>query len=114
MGRTEPMPDVTPQPTATPGGASNVSFSTDVGPIFSQRCVQCHGGQAGLYLETYDLLWATAIDRGVIVSGDPEGSILLRRIRGEIQPSMPLGGPALSSEQIAAIETWIRDGASNN
>src|SRR3954468_24296166 len=54
--------------------------------------------------------------RSVIVPGDPEQSLLFLKIAG--QPPcgnrMPLGGKALSSEQIQLIRSWIAAGANND
>jgi mono/diheme cytochrome c family protein len=113
-GRIEPRPAVTPAPTATPGDGTAVSFRQDVLPVLRQRCASCHGGQAGLYLDNYDSLMATTLNRGIIVPGNPEESILVKLLRGEVQPRMPLGGQPLSDEQIGAIVQWIREGVPNN
>ncbi len=115
MGReTEPRPAVTPAPTATPGGPATVSFRDDVRPILTKNCVQCHGGQAGLYVDSYDTLLAGSSSNRVVAPGDPEKSILVQRLTGELQPRMPLASAPLSEEAIATIETWILEGAPNN
>jgi hypothetical protein len=53
-GDTSPPPAVTPAPTVTAGGDSKTSFYLDIQPILDRECIDCHGGQAGLYLESYD------------------------------------------------------------
>ena len=46
--------------------------------------------------------------------GRPNASELLRRIRGQAQPRMPMDGPPyLSEEEIGLIEAWIAGGARN-
>lgn len=114
MGRSAPPPVVTPAPTATPGGMATVSYRRDVQPIFDGSCVRCHGGQGGLYLDSYDHVMAGGAHGPVVVPGDPEASELLRRIRGLSQPQMPLGAPPLSPAAIDTIATWIAEGAPNN
>ena len=49
--------------------------------------------------------------RKVIIAGDGEKSILVRRLLGLNLPRMPYGGPPLSSEQINLIRHWIDRGA---
>jgi mono/diheme cytochrome c family protein len=85
-----------------------------VSAILQKRCVVCHSGEAaplGLRLDSQaGVLGGSA--RGVVVkSGDPEGSELVRRIRGRSVPRMPLTGPPyLSEDEIALIERWIAGG----
>ena len=109
----EPRPAVTPAPTATPGGPATVSFRGDVLPIL-KICVQCHGGQMGLYVDSYDTLLAGSSGNKVVIPGNPRKSILIQRLTGELQPRMPLGGAPISEEAIATVETWILEGAPNN
>ncbi len=49
-----------------------------------------------------------------VLPGDPAGSLLLRRITGDLQPRMPLNAPPLNDSQTAAIRTWIQQGAPKN
>ncbi len=114
MSDVEPRPSVIPAPTATPGGPATVSFLNDVRPILIGNCVQCHGGQGGLYVDSYDTLVAGSSRNKVVVPGNPEESILIQRLTGELRPRMPLIGQPLSEREIAVIETWIREGTPNN
>ena len=109
-----PPPEVTPAPTATPGGSASVSFGQDIYPIFERECIMCHGGQAGLYLDSYDHLMAGSPSSSVVVPGDPSASELVSRIMGINQPGMPLGDESLNSSEIDAIVTWITEGSPNN
>lgn len=48
----------------------------------------------------------------VLVPGDPNGSEIIRRLRGESLPRMPLTGPPfLSDEEIDIFVSWIAGGA---
>ena len=114
MSRVEPRPRVTPAPTTTPGGLATVGFREDVSPRLRKDCVLCHGGQAGLYVDSYDMLMAGNSRGKVIAPGNPEKSTLPQRINGEVQPRMPLNRPPMSEKEIAVIETWILEGAANN
>ncbi len=54
----------------------------------------------------------SAAERARVVPGRPEASELLRRIKGQARPRMPLDGPPyLGAEDIGLIETWIVQGA---
>lgn len=91
-----------------------------VAPIFATRCAKCHTenglvGPApeGFLLTSYEST-LSAIDRLRVVPGRPNASELLRRIRGQAQPRMPMDGPPyLTEEEIGLIEAWIAGGARN-
>lgn len=89
-----------------------------VAPIFATRCAKCHtenglmgGPPEGYRLDSYaDTV--SAADRVRVVPGGPEASELLRRIRGQARPRMPLDGPPyLNDDEIGLITQWIADGA---
>ena len=96
---------------APPG--PQVSFEKDVQPILEKNCLSCHGEttQGRLDLRTRE----TAVKGGArgsdIVPGDATASRLYRRVAGLERPSMPAQAEPLSAEQIAAIKTWIDQGA---
>lgn len=87
---------------------------SDLQPIVSERCAMCHTGEfapLGLRLESLDGLLAGSQNGPVVISGEPETSELIRRIRGDSQPRMPMTGPPfLSDEEVALFETWIAGG----
>ena len=112
--RTVPRPEITPAPTVSPGGSETVSFQRDVLPVLRGRCVVCHGGNGGLWLDSYETIMHGGAGGPAVLPGDPAGSLLLGRITGELQPRMPLNAPPLNDSQTAAIRTWIREGASKN
>jgi uncharacterized membrane protein len=86
-----------------------------VAPVFNQRCIMCHSGAApphGLRLDSYAQVMAGGAHGPVVVAGAPAKSELVRRIRGDSQPRMPLGGPPwLTDGDIALIERWVTAGA---
>ena len=114
MGRVEPRPKVTPAPTTTLGGPATISFREEVSPLLQKDCGLCHGGQVGLYVDSYDTLIAGSSTGKVIAPGDPEKSTIIQRLAGEVQPRMPLNRSPMSEKEIALIETWILEGAANN
>ncbi len=111
---TSPPPVVTPAPTATAGGDSKTSFFLDIQPILDRECIVCHGGQAGLYLESYDYLMAGSTNGPVVVPGNPSASELVKWIQGLNQPVMPLGADPLSPSEIELMILWIAEGSPNN
>ena len=86
-------------------------FEQDIRPLLESNCGSCHGSQShrsGLVLETVDsLLKGGALDGPAVIAGNSAASPLMLRLRGERQPSMPLGGEALSAEEIDLIARWI-------
>ena len=89
-----------------------------VAPIFAQRCAKCHTDQGlmGPAPEGYRLTshGATlqAQERARVVPGRPSASELVRRVRGQSRPRMPLDGPPyLNDDEIRLIEQWIAQGA---
>ena len=77
--------------------------------ILEKHCIECHGENGPhkdvLLMDNQLELW----DADIISPGDPEASILFRRILGHpaYGPQMPLGKPPLSEEEIDIIEIWL-------
>ena len=97
-------------------GASNPTdaapgFAQDVRPILESNCGSCHSSQShrsGLILETVEsVLKGGALDGPAVIAGNSADSPLMLRLRGERQPAMPLGGNALSAEEIDLVARWI-------
>lgn len=88
-----------------------------VAPILATRCAKCHteNGLMGPAPEGYRLTaYATtlsAADRVRVVPGKPAASELIRRIRGQARPRMPLDGPPLGNDEISLLEDWVAQGA---
>ena len=91
-----------------------VSFSKDIQPILEQNCLGCHGPSmqsSGLNLSTVEGALHGGARGSAIVPGQAEDSRLYRMVAGLDKPAMPLGGNKLTDQQIAAIKTWIDQGA---
>lgn len=86
-----------------------------VSKVLEARCVVCHQGDAaplGLRLDSHAALMKGSQRGPAVKPGDAAASELMRRIRGQSQPRMPLTGPPfLSDSETATIERWIADGA---
>jgi mono/diheme cytochrome c family protein len=78
--------------------------------IFQPKCVSCHSGAGapfGYQLTSYS--GATSLSQ--VVPGNSSGSNLYQMV---LSGSMPQGGPALTSDPLNAVKTWIDSGAANN
>ena len=91
-----------------------VDYDRQVHPILAAKCLACHSQEkrsGGLSLGTY----ADALEGGrsgaAIKPGNRAGSLLLKRVTGETEPQMPLGGDPLSAAEISLIREWIGQGA---
>jgi hypothetical protein len=100
--------------------AEEVSFTLDVLPILSSRCVSCHspggaGYQAsGLNLTTYEGLMKGTKHGPIVVPGDPLTSNLDVLIEGRAQVQMPHDQRPLLKCQQDIIRNWVKQGAANN
>ncbi|MGV8838733.1 MAG: c-type cytochrome domain-containing protein [Bauldia sp.] len=82
----------------------------DVGAVFAERCVMCHAGEgapAGVTLDTLANVIAGGANGPIVVAGAPDASELVRRLRGDSVPRMPLAGEPLTAEAIAMVEAWV-------
>lgn len=129
---------------ANPNGELRSQLTTDRAPtgpaaatltelqntIFGPICAGCHTGGGGALPSSMNLSSAAASFAALVnvnsvevasllrVSpNDPDNSYLVRKVDGVagiVGARMPLGGAPLSSEQIAAIRSWIAAGAQQN
>lgn len=89
------------------------TWEANIGPLFAAHCVSCHSGpigSAGLSLESYARAISGSRNGPVLIAGNPDDSILMKRIRGQIPPRMPRDAPALEIEQIRMVGAWISVG----
>lgn len=98
----------------TPSAHAAEPTWAEVSSIFQQRCIICHQGSAaenGLHLDTLEGLRAGSDSGPVALPDKPAESELLRRVRGQSLPRMPLTGPPwLSVAEIDTLERWIAAG----
>lgn len=106
-GTTDGQSVVIPQ--STPG--ADVSFQRDVLPIFNDDCTACHGGTAGLYLDSYAHLIQGGRSRAVVVPGDPQSSLLIQYVASGY---MPFRGQRLTDAEIQTLVNWVAAGAKDN
>ncbi len=101
---TETTPAVTPAVTPT--------FTTDVLPIFEDKCTVCHGKLGGWDASTYQSVMTSGNNGPVVIPGDAKNSLLAQKLLGtqEEGNSMPPGGK-LPDDEIQLILDWIAAGA---
>ncbi len=97
--------------------AKDEYFVNYIKPIFAQRCVSCHRGQAapaGLSLVQRSGLYAP-LRKGktYVIPGNPGASLLLNSIDygGSHPRTTPRVTGALSDLEMGALHEWIEDGA---
>lgn len=106
--------------------ASVVSFSAQVQPIFTNRCVNagCHPGgsapfplQAGVsYGRLVNVVATEAPCAGImrVKPSDADNSAVYRRLQGTCGNQMPLGLTPLPQAERDLVRDWINQGAPNN
>ena len=100
-----PAPTQVAQPTAKPARADGKLSYPDVAALFG-KCTECHtaGGSEGLDLTSYQSIMKGSQDGAVIVPGDPTSSLLVQK------QSAP-HSKNFTSDELARIVQWIKDGA---
>jgi hypothetical protein len=119
-GGDSPDPDTGLAGAPTGGGASALgdggptpSYAQDIAPLFELRCVKCHGSpfqRNDLRLTTYAMVMRGGETGPAIVAGDPDGSLLVKKIEGRDKPTMPPRKP-LTKDERELVRRWVASGA---
>lgn len=93
------------------------SYFRDVRAILQRQCQGCH--QPSVQSSGLDLTMFEGLAKGgkrgpAFRAGSPGESLILKYVKGEMKPAMPLGGTPLAPEQIASIANWISSGAKDD
>lgn len=96
-----------PEAAPAPGRATAPSFTKDVLRIFQARCIGCHGGTAGLRLNSYQGVLKGGESGPAIIPGNPEGSLLIQKQAGTHKNPPQV----LSPDELRIVKTWILSGA---
>lgn len=94
-------PMAAPSETPTVGGPT---YADTIGPLLTERCGACHGGTAGLTVTDYASLMAGSASGPVIVTGDPDASLIVEVQRGEHYAQ-------LNEAELSLLIEWIANGA---
>ena len=96
-------------------GREEVQFARDLGQIFADNCLECHGRRNprnNFSLATFNRLLRGGDAGSVLDADEPAESLLVKKLRGQADGErMPLNRPPLADEVIAKIEKWIALGA---
>lgn len=100
-------------PAARAAAPAEVSFMRDIAPVLAGRCTSCHGAvkeEGNVRLHTLERI--TGGGDPVVVSGQPEKSVLLDRLLStDPEERMPREDDALTPTQIDLFRRWIAAGA---
>ena len=103
---------------AATAGAQAISFTSDVLPLFSDRCFQCHGPdakvrKADLRFDDRENVFRQRDGYAVVVAGAPDQSELIARITATGDDVMPPRDShlRLSEAEIAVLRDWVAQGA---
>ncbi len=96
--------------------AGGQDFDEVIRPLLEEQCLSCHSDAnplGGLSIETAEAASRGGAGGPAIVAEDPDGSPLLARMAlAEGEPgAMPPAGPRVSADLMAAVRTWIEQGA---
>ena len=87
-----------------PNSEAALTWNDYVGPILKVRCASCHGGTAGLYLDSYAGVMAGGNLGPAIVPGNAEESLLVQLQQKGHPNSLP-------PQELERIIQWINAGA---
>ncbi len=94
--------------------AGEQHFIQRVKPLLESRCVSCHGPEkikAGLRLDSREAMLKGGENGPALVPGKPSQSLLLQAVMHSKKDLEMPPKERLTSNDIAVLEHWIRDGA---
>jgi mono/diheme cytochrome c family protein len=103
--------------TAKPSAADLAFYEQTVKPILAGACFECHSHEAkkfkgGLALDSSAAILKGGDTEPAVVPGDLEKSLLIKAVRyTDPDLQMPPKNKKLGSDQIAALEKWVKLGA---
>jgi hypothetical protein len=110
---------IIPRAQAATDSSPAINFSRQVLPVLSDNCFKCHGPdekarKAHLHFDSREGAFRIKDGKSVIVPGDSGKSELIRRLSStdpEVIMPPPKSGRTLSPAQVAAIKSWVEQGA---
>jgi hypothetical protein len=98
--------------------AAKISYARQIKPILTDNCDECHSADEhkGGFVITSVL---TLIKGGkkaapAIIPGKPDDSPFVQYLRGQREPQMPKGNPALTEDELNLVRLWILAGAKDD
>lgn len=86
----------------------------EVSGIFKRECVACHSSKsrtANLDLSSYQAMMRGGKSGAIVIPKNPKASLIMKYLKGEKKPRMPMGGKPLKKSELNLIERWIASGA---
>ena len=101
---------------ASAADAPKVDFATQVKPLLTSRCINCHhsGSMLGeLSLENRAMAFKKRVNGPVILPGKPDSSMLylVLKLPAKNLKAMPAAGHRVADSEINLIYDWIKQGA---
>src|SRR5438105_3948854 len=91
--------------------ASCAFGDSPVGELLKKNCDACHSAKihtSGFSIDTLEDVVRGGSKHGrAVIAGHPESSPLIKLLKGEMAPRMPMGRE-LAAAEIALVEEWIR------
>ena len=92
---------------------TGATFEDRIQPILKANCLPCHdqySRMSGFSIQDAGSVLAGGAKHGAAVAaGQPGESLLVKMLRGQVEPSMPFGKAPLKAGDIAAVEQWIEE-----
>jgi len=112
-------------------GPADVSFSSDVMPLFEEYCIECHDSSgegvvaSGFSVSDYESVIKGTKFGQVVIPGSSISSTLYLVVAQKTDPEIQMPphhaeawaegrGVPLSEQQVGIIQAWIDQGAQNN
>ena len=100
----------------------DVTYATDIKPIFGANCAKCHSGdraKAKLHMDTLEGVLKGTKAGKIVTVGDSANSLIVKitahatEDKDEWMPPTPnkAGAKTLTPEQIGLVRAWIDQGA---
>src|ERR1041385_2832347 len=98
--------------------AAKVSYVRQIKPLLAETCDECHSSdehKGGFEITSV----ATLIKGGkkaspAIIPGKPDESPFVQYLRGQREPQMPKGNPAITEDELHLVRLWILAGAKDD
>ena len=100
----------------------DLTYATDIKPIFDANCVKCHSGakpKAKLNMDTLEGILKGTKAGKIVTVGDSANSFIVKSTahateeKDEWMPPVPnkAGAKTLTAEQVGLVRAWIDQGA---
>jgi mono/diheme cytochrome c family protein len=98
--------------------AAKISYAQRIKPLLDETCDECHS--ADEHKGGFQITSVAALIKGgkkaspAIIPGKPDESPLVQYLRGQREPQMPKGNPAITEDELHLVRLWILAGAKDD